>query len=836
MNNNKFDKYVESMQENGGLSDAAIEKDIEASFNDKPDYFDEDGNPHYFDEEENDEIIDISENENSSELTEEDLELCSQVIPRAQFAFTKELCDGEDGDFFKNKLKEIANKCRKITTNEDLYNDDNTHDIGFRYFLGETEIYCTQLYPDMENQSKSDGYGFGYVILNGDLQMSEWGDISIDEITSIPFIEMDYHIPEGKTVEKYLFEKHPDYFDDPDKKNKSVHENSPLYKVEKNKISIAAKDIKNNFIDPSITEEQVYQSKKELEKIIKPVMKIRGQKSEMQKAFQDFREYGVFDIQNKKIDMKDGQVTDKGKQELAAALEIYRNKNFETFRYLFVDRNTGTIKDQLAVSSFLPSSCLVGTENTLKEVISHFDETDTDIIVCHNHPSGKVQPSIHDVKLTESLKKSVTNTNNECHLLGHIILDHDTFSYYNPSTNEWNIITNEKNKGKEDELLKKNKDFPIQETVSLFANSQLESIAKQINATNNWNDCFVPIAFIDTDRRINGLRYYSVDYFNKDIITIQNGIKKTAFSNHSINSIPFFTENVCKNIEKQYGSEVLNNIKQKMKDCINQDTFMDVFFKDSSLSKADDIKVGKDYKYTSKVRRIESTFEQKINERLFGPIENVHENSSEYKTKSLKLSQESIDFYRNMAQIRKEQDTGIVNIIYRKDLKDNTLYAIFPDHKFSKKDYWEYLSSRNENKAISPDCLEKKTCECSETEKILIQKLVNNNVLKGTDIKINEYEKLNDVPYFKDKKNKELSEQVTFLKNQNKTFMDSLEKQLKKEPETANKVLNLKLTRNLTDEQINSIIKNAVLQAENFRNENQNINTNINSTKKGRRA
>ena len=834
MEDNEFDKYVESMQENGGMSDAAIEKDIEASFVDKPDYFDEDGNPHYFDEEEDD---DITEEDNTSELTEEDLELCRQVIPGAQFAFTRELCEGEEGEFFRNKLKEIANKCRKITTNEDLYNEDMTHDIGFRYFLGSTEIYCTQLYPDENNPKKTDGYGFGYVILNGDLQMSEWGDIPISEIRDIDFMEMDYHIPEGKTVEKYLFERHPDYFDDPDNKDKSVHENSPLYNVEKKKINVVAEDIKKDFIDPSITEEQLYQSKRELEKIIAPVLKIKGQKSEMQQAFKTFREHGVFDITNKKIDMKDGQITAKGQQELAAALEIYRNKSFETFRYLFIDRESGTIKDQLAVSSYLPNRSVVGTTETLQKVISHFIDTDTDVVVCHNHPSGRTEPSMDDISTTESLKKSLTNSNNECRLLGHIIIDHDTFSYYNPSNSEWNYVVNENNKGKEDPLLNKKEDFPIKETTSLKSTTQLESIAQQINDSNNWNDAFIPVTFLDSDNRINGLRYYSCNYFDKDVSNIKKGLKKTALANHSINAIPFLTERVCTQIENQYGKESLRNIEQKMKDCIKQDAFLDVYFKDGSLTSTYDLKPGKNYQYPIKTRSENSTFIPSINERLFTNSDKlVKEENTEYKTKKIKLSQESIDFYRNMAQTRKEQETGIVNILYRKDLKDDTLYAIFPDHKFSKKDFWEYYSSSNENKAISPDCLSKKTSACTESEKSKIETLVKENILKGTGIKINEYQNLDDVPYFKDKKISDLTEQVKFLKNQNTTFLDSLEKKLSTEANTAKQVLNLQLTNNLTKEQINIIINNAVKQANDFRAENQNINSINHSSKKGRKA
>lgn len=137
-------------------------------------------------------------------LTQEDIENCRKVIPGQQLALTMELCGGEEGDFFLEKMKDISETVMKITTDHELTNEDGTHDAGLHYFMGSNDIYVTELYGD--------GYGFGYVILKGDLQMSEWGDISIDEIKDIKYMEMDYHVKEGITVEEMLHEKYPDYF------------------------------------------------------------------------------------------------------------------------------------------------------------------------------------------------------------------------------------------------------------------------------------------------------------------------------------------------------------------------------------------------------------------------------------------------------------------------------------------------------------------------------------------------------------------------------------------------------------------------------------------------
>lgn len=51
--NEIIDNGIESVLENGGMSEAAMEADYEAEQNTRPDYLDENGNPHWFDEEEN---------------------------------------------------------------------------------------------------------------------------------------------------------------------------------------------------------------------------------------------------------------------------------------------------------------------------------------------------------------------------------------------------------------------------------------------------------------------------------------------------------------------------------------------------------------------------------------------------------------------------------------------------------------------------------------------------------------------------------------------------------------------------------------------------------------
>ncbi len=56
-----IDNGVESVMENSGMSEAAMEADYEAEQNSRPDYLDENGNPHWFDEEEENIVLDDDE-------------------------------------------------------------------------------------------------------------------------------------------------------------------------------------------------------------------------------------------------------------------------------------------------------------------------------------------------------------------------------------------------------------------------------------------------------------------------------------------------------------------------------------------------------------------------------------------------------------------------------------------------------------------------------------------------------------------------------------------------------------------------------------------------------
>lgn len=892
------------------------------------------------------------------DITEEELELCSYVIPKKQLEFTLELSKGEEGTFFTNKLKEIAQKVREITTNEDLYNEDYTHNVGFRYFLGNTEIYCSQLYPDPENPSRPDGYGFGYVILNGDTQMSEWGDIYLPEFKDIPFMEMDYHVPKNITIEEMLYKNHPDDFKNP----KEISDIKPIYKNENNKkLEIKENELLTIKSDPGITEEQYYETKYLTEKLVRPFIDDKSRKSELVEAFKNLEEHGVLDIVGKKIDVKDGQITEKGWQELGTALHIYQDKHYETFRYLFVDTEKGEIKHQLALTSKLPGEVIPYKIDTYQQVISNFINTNTKIVLCHNHPSGNINPSLADIETTEEIKNSFTPIKaKKNNLLGHIILDHNNFNVFNTETNTWNkfeSLTNENN-------YEYNKDFPFKKDSKLSSTLYLEEIAKEINDTNNYNDKYIPFIYVNYEFKINGIQYFHVDRINKASESLKKDIKESILKGNW-GAFPIIPDSLYNSLTDKQKENLEKNLAKHVKNGV----FVDAYLNNNSITEKYGLEnIGfnsnnKNLSYEEKINSTEviSTFKPQINPHLFGlklfnyevkwepdfqktytdkknPInlvfkeskealqfqydfkektgENLNiyythrkpthvythesklierkENIPEYKTQKkaieyiasklneayetanneeinsdvrqiqasyvidsldnycdtyrehlskitnlpekienelfengneclkghygsadrerglvidgfkenemkiingnyfsvsepelqyVKLSQDDIDFYRNTAIVREEIENGVVNVLYRKDKETNELYAIFPEHKYTEKDWWEYRDENGNSKAIDPDCLEKETARPSETELRKFKEKIQKEIFSDFEVKQNVYSDLQDVPYFKDKQiknleevNKKLSEQIEFLKTQNKQFVDSFEK------------------------------------------------------------
>jgi hypothetical protein len=122
------------------------------------------------------------------------------LIPKMQLEFTRENMREFSDSIIT--LQARLKKCPKLYGTEKM----KEHPAIFHYFLGETDIYICE-YDRKEVM-------FGYSILNGDLDCSEWGYISLPEITDITFLNIDYYFEE-QTIEAALYGKYPDYFPKP---------------------------------------------------------------------------------------------------------------------------------------------------------------------------------------------------------------------------------------------------------------------------------------------------------------------------------------------------------------------------------------------------------------------------------------------------------------------------------------------------------------------------------------------------------------------------------------------------------------------------------------------
>ena len=139
-------------------------------------------------------------------LSIEELSLAKSVIPEQQFITTLSLSKGEEGDFFKQKIKDIANAVSKAPK---LYETDGAeqHALLFRYFhpAGTESLVC---------EIGEDGEAFGFQCINGDYINAEWGYIDLNELKKNPEIQLDYHVPKGMSIERWLYKEQPDMYPD----------------------------------------------------------------------------------------------------------------------------------------------------------------------------------------------------------------------------------------------------------------------------------------------------------------------------------------------------------------------------------------------------------------------------------------------------------------------------------------------------------------------------------------------------------------------------------------------------------------------------------------------
>ena len=122
------------------------------------------------------------------------------LIPKVQLKITKNnLYEFTD---CIERLEAALKKCPNIRETDGM----KEHPAIFHYFYGSTDIYICEY--------NHDDYMFGYTILGGDLQNSEWGYFHLSELTSNLYYNIDYHFRE-QSIEAALYTAYPSYFKKP---------------------------------------------------------------------------------------------------------------------------------------------------------------------------------------------------------------------------------------------------------------------------------------------------------------------------------------------------------------------------------------------------------------------------------------------------------------------------------------------------------------------------------------------------------------------------------------------------------------------------------------------
>jgi proteasome lid subunit RPN8/RPN11 len=222
---------------------------------------------------------------------------------------------------------------------------------------------------------------------------------------------------------------------------------------------------------------------------------------------------GVFSIIGKKIPLlKSGRPSKRGWKELYNVLSRYRDKQYETFRYLFIDSN-GQIADHVALSQRNPASSPTGSTEYPDEYFFHLmaayaDNNNYGIVFCHNHPGGNPNPSDNDKNITKFLEKNLGPR-----FGGHIILDHGNFSVCE-NGNDWiQVNSGQYNK---DPLIENKPDSFFGINIKSSRDLNLVKAALQVDGGHKWNDAdWIPVVFTNAQSIITSLHYYRKSDFTR---------------------------------------------------------------------------------------------------------------------------------------------------------------------------------------------------------------------------------------------------------------------------------------------------------------------------------
>ena len=123
------------------------------------------------------------------------------LIPFGQYAVTEKHLDAY-ADAIERLEKQLT-KCPEIGGTDGM----KEHPAIFHYFFGGTDMYFCEY-------DRKNGILYGFINLKGDLQNAEWGYVNLEQIITIPIMNIDYYLEE-QSIEAALYKKYPHHFRKP---------------------------------------------------------------------------------------------------------------------------------------------------------------------------------------------------------------------------------------------------------------------------------------------------------------------------------------------------------------------------------------------------------------------------------------------------------------------------------------------------------------------------------------------------------------------------------------------------------------------------------------------
>lgn len=255
------------------------------------------------------------------------------------------------------------------------------------------------------------------------------------------------------------------------------------------------------------------------------------------------KKYKTYEVTGYSIEVDEkGHPTQNGFDQTAALMKLYCDTDYESARYLFIDKN-GKIIRHLAYSNGVPNSTRpYPGEKELNEIRSYAQRNDCSIVFLHNHPNGYVEPSRADIQMTERMESLLADNSGTRRFAGHIILDtgSGTYGFYDSNIKNWEIRYDGQNHSFDEyysdiksEKLKINHDSdPDRKTIFFRIEDDrtpkfLSEIEKAYSK-DEWNrDEWIPLFYLKEYGVLEHLEYIHKNSF-KDYESLDKRIRSTA--------------------------------------------------------------------------------------------------------------------------------------------------------------------------------------------------------------------------------------------------------------------------------------------------------------------